>query len=341
MYKYAILILFLFNCKQESLLFKKFNKGSNLISHSEIGFSISYKDCKECHEKEYNTWKESAHANSFSNPLFQIAYSLEHREWCRNCHAPLFNPKLEDRNELNKYAKEEGINCAVCHIRQGKIVSKLEEPSKNKEHQYIKNLEISKSEVCANCHEFPFPKEHHPNFSYGTAPMQSTYSEYLQTDYPKKDKKCQSCHFKKEDHNPISIMRDLPELLKVQFSTKPSFDNASYNLNVNIKIEKIGHNFPTGDLFRTLSIYAYNDKKDLLWQKDFSKSVNLKNRETIFDNRIKNSGKGIKKEITQKLFQKPVTCKVIYRLQEPIEAHIQKFLPEEKYKVIVYSGECN
>jgi hypothetical protein len=239
-------IFLVISCIPDTNLFDKFAKGIHPIHSSEAGLPLSSQDCITCQTKEYLSWKESAHANSYTNPLFQSAYAIKHREWCRNCHAPLFDPSLEVKETNNQIALDEGVNCIVCHGSNGKIASSNLFSFQTENHNCFYNSQLKKSEFCANCHEFNFPISHHPDFQYGDVQMQSTYSEWLKSFNSFNNKNCQDCHFKNQDHNSISIKRDISKIINLSIQTKKEFDNASYQINFLIEINKIGHDFPTG-----------------------------------------------------------------------------------------------
>lgn len=82
-----------------------------------------------------------------------------------------------------------------------------------------------------------------------------------------------------------------------------------------------------------------NSKKEILKTESFFKLVNIKTREIVFDNRLKNEGGKIRKEIHWKL-NEPVYCEVVYHLQGPIENILKYKLDKKDYKVAIHSGNC-
>jgi hypothetical protein len=87
-------------------------------------------------------------------------------------------------------------------------------------------------------------------------------------------------------------------------------------------------------------INVMNSKKEILKSESFFKSVNIKTREIMFDNRLKNEGGKIRKEIRWKLTDELVYCEVVYHLQGPIENILKYKLDEKDYKVVIHSGNC-
>jgi hypothetical protein len=46
-------------------------------------------DCAGCHAEIAAEWASSAHARSWTDPIFQSEYQLTRQAFCRHCHAPL------------------------------------------------------------------------------------------------------------------------------------------------------------------------------------------------------------------------------------------------------------
>lgn len=105
--------------------------------------SVSAKECSGCHEDIYREWSKSMHANAWKDPYFQADYAYDgSQQICQNCHIPLENQQenlvlgFRDRNKFKPILKpnpdfdpdlqNEGVTCAVCHIRNGKIVGPFE-----------------------------------------------------------------------------------------------------------------------------------------------------------------------------------------------------------------------
>lgn len=81
-------------------------------------------ECGSCHQREYNQWAVSVHANAARNQPFQkIARSLAKRygtetlRQCATCHDPAVsladNPALLIQSD--HVAKSEGVSCRACH----------------------------------------------------------------------------------------------------------------------------------------------------------------------------------------------------------------------------------
>jgi hypothetical protein len=65
--------------------------------------------CGECHEKMFDEWERSGHAQAASSTLYQAARADAKDATCDRCHAPL---SLEAPRDL---VASEGVTCDVCH----------------------------------------------------------------------------------------------------------------------------------------------------------------------------------------------------------------------------------
>lgn len=93
-------------------------------------------DCGACHRQHYLEWRRSAHAHAFTDLQFQseIRKPGSPRWLCENCHLPIDNqrpervvglrggdlwrPVLEQNPGFDSALREEGVTCAVCHLRR-------------------------------------------------------------------------------------------------------------------------------------------------------------------------------------------------------------------------------
>lgn len=95
--------------------------------------------CEACHPAQAQTYAPSAHARSFSNPVFQASWEHVHqRAWCLRCHDPL--------------GGQRGMTCDSCHTQLSERVT---------------------DDVCAHCHQF-----HAPEAVFANVPMQDTVGEW-------------------------------------------------------------------------------------------------------------------------------------------------------------------
>ena len=101
--------------------------------------SLRAEECGNCHQEIYQEWSHSMHAKAWSEPYFQADFVYDDsKQTCLNCHTPLenqqenrvlgfkdrekFHPILERNPDYDPLLRDEGVTCAVCHVREGKIV---------------------------------------------------------------------------------------------------------------------------------------------------------------------------------------------------------------------------
>jgi hypothetical protein len=130
--------------------------------------SLSAEECGGCHEAIYEEWSESMHARAWVDPYYQIDYVFD-GSWqiCLNCHIPLenqqedlvvgfrdkemFKPILEPNPNFDPVLQNEGVTCAVCHVREGRIVGTFE--TEDAPHAVSYDPEMSSGiQYCEQCH---------------------------------------------------------------------------------------------------------------------------------------------------------------------------------------------
>ncbi|NOX25841.1 MAG: hypothetical protein GXP59_06980 [Deltaproteobacteria bacterium] len=102
--------------------------------------SLRAADCGECHKAIYKEWAASMHAHAWTDPYFQADRHFDgSQQICLNCHIPLQNqqphlvegfldrerlkPVLRKNVNFDPALQQEGVTCAVCHVRNGVINS--------------------------------------------------------------------------------------------------------------------------------------------------------------------------------------------------------------------------
>lgn len=101
--------------------------------------SLRAKECGRCHAAIYREWSGSMHARAWTDPYFQVDFRFDgSQQVCLNCHIPLEDQQpdlvlgFRDRDKLDPLLspnpgydaalRDEGVTCAVCHVRNGRIV---------------------------------------------------------------------------------------------------------------------------------------------------------------------------------------------------------------------------
>ena len=126
---------------------------------------LSAKECATCHQEFYDEWQTTIHSKAWTEPYFQTDWKFDRSQHsCRLCHTPLdrqqpqkvlgyrdtdkWDPILEDNPDFDPELQHEGVTCAACHYRDGKIVGVL--GTTNAPHP-VKKLDDA-NQVCVRCH---------------------------------------------------------------------------------------------------------------------------------------------------------------------------------------------
>jgi len=130
--------------------------------------SFSARECGNCHNEFYNEWLKSMHRMAWLDPYFQADFIYDDsKQICLNCHTPLenqqenlvlgfkdkekFNPILKPNPDYDPQLRDEGLTCAVCHVRDGKIVGPLD--IKHAPHPIIVDPDMAHlTNPCIRCH---------------------------------------------------------------------------------------------------------------------------------------------------------------------------------------------
>lgn len=127
--------------------------------------NLSAKECGACHQDFYNEWRTTIHSQAWTDPYFQTDWQFDDKQHvCRSCHTPLdrqqphtvlgyrdsdkWDPILQDNPDFDPGLQHEGVTCAACHYREGKIVGVL--GITNAPHP-VEKLE-DPNLVCVRCH---------------------------------------------------------------------------------------------------------------------------------------------------------------------------------------------
>ncbi|RME90834.1 MAG: hypothetical protein D6767_06245 [Candidatus Hydrogenedentota bacterium] len=301
---------------------------------SENKEDLSSLPCGNCHVKAYETWKSSKHAAAYQDPIYYTALQEQKLKWCLPCHVPLEKYQLEGDSHLQGIptSPSEGITCAVCHIRNGKIYGSKSMSKKESIHGVEYSKGLRSENLCAGCHQFGFPKSLSP-VVYESTPMQNTVTEYKQSGV---SKACHFCHIQGNDHS-LHLGRKLSDSIQLKITMHNSSD-----LTFTIKMSKIGHHFPSGDLFRILTFYVYDKNNQQIYRYDFRKEVRVIDRELLRDSTLKpRKGYAVfSKRI--KLKQPVYRCSLVYRPQGSIDPRLKRenLLPDTVLFQTIYDKPC-
>lgn len=216
-------------------------------------------DCTDCHDEVTAEWSASAHRASFTNDLFQNEWHLHGDPWCVRCHAP-----AADASAPAGVAATDGISCAVCHVVGGVVVSSR--VSGDAPHEVRADPAFATETQCAKCHSVAFPPS--VRVAAGQA-LQDTLTEWQRSGAPGP---CQDCHMPPRPDFDASGgaragrlhrshlfpgARDAALLSSsVRVTASARCVNGRTRVELTLEAGAVGHDVPTGDVFRRLEVSA-------------------------------------------------------------------------------------
>jgi hypothetical protein len=209
---------------------------SGLFAHAPSGAAAparASEACGGCHGAAFADWGGSGHASAWTNPLFRAGFKVEPRRFCVDCHAPVAERAAE------------GIGCLGCHE------ARAAEPAAGHVAALRSREELRSATACKDCHEFATPAFDDGAARATSLPMQSTYSEWVAYQRAGGGETCQGCHMPQGRHV-MSGAHDV-ELLRRALAVAAA-DGALALTSVGV-----GHSFPTGDVFRHLTVEVRED----------------------------------------------------------------------------------
>ena len=228
--------------------------------------------CEPCHEAIYEDWRQSRHRVSWSNDLMIAGFVAEPLPFCVNCHAPFVGQRAEILANLDFYRSlhpasgttqlparqpertaSYGIHCATCHVRGDTMLAP--EASGFSPHQTRAVPEMRAGTFCIDCHEFAVPVTRNGHTELTDAPMQQTGTEWTAWRRAGGDQTCQDCHMPDGRH----VFRGAHDRTWLQASVSVTQGAGVFTL----QSVDVGHAFPTGDLFRHLTLDV---ERDGSWQ---------------------------------------------------------------------------
>ena len=184
--------------------------------------ALREESCAGCHPAEAAEWRGSMHRASFTSPDFQRSYRAEPRDYCASCHAPL--PDVTA-----------GIGCTSCHAAT---------------QQHATAQAHATTRACGSCHDFDVP---------GTrTALQTTEREHRASAFAATT--CDGCHMPRagtrRDHR-FAVSRDRDVLARAIRVHDARVERDE--IVVAVASQGVGHRFPTGDLYRrvTVTVTAY------------------------------------------------------------------------------------
>lgn len=127
--------------------------------------SLRAAECGGCHGDIYDEWRTAMHSQAWTDPYFQADWRFEGSpQVCKNCHIPLdrqqehrvtgfrdaakWQPILEPNPGFDARLQHEGVTCAACHLREGRLAGPRGDT--NAPHPVARFADSN--EVCVRCH---------------------------------------------------------------------------------------------------------------------------------------------------------------------------------------------
>ncbi len=205
--------------------------------------------CEGCHRTIAAEWRGSLHHRAWDDPVFLTAYAIEPLGFCRGCHAPEADPA----HVPPEGARRLGVGCVTCHVQGADVLGSHARSARVGAHAVVADARLASSAACERCHQFDFPQPQR-------APMQGTADEHRAS--PHAAEACQSCHMasvRVEGELPhrshdFRVLGDAARLRSAVTARAARVDDRA--VTVSLSAARIGHAFPTGDMFRRLEVRA-------------------------------------------------------------------------------------
>jgi len=209
--------------------------------------------CTACHSEIAAEWRSSFHAQAQRDPAYQRAFAIEPLPFCQGCHAP----EADANRPVPEAAAELGVGCVTCHVVGEHLLASAHGTSREPPpHASTRTAEFGGTSACASCHQFAFPdRAAHGELSL----MQATLREHEQSS--SRAEPCASCHMplvgtgsRRHRSHAFPGGHDA-EFVRGALRVRAE-RRAANRIGFVLQTERVGHAFPTGDLFRRLELSA-------------------------------------------------------------------------------------
>ncbi|WP_246048487.1 cytochrome c family protein [Leptospira sarikeiensis] len=341
---------FLTYCKEEE--FHQRHWAFPLESQGSLSVEPDPASCGSCHSKQFGSWKSTLHSRALGPGfLWQLPRLGKHStEKCTNCHSPNLETKnillsrlgWEEKIQDPKWKpgiEENGIQCASCHLRNGKIYGpipkngtseRIVENSNIPHEGFIPKKEFEEAEFCKNCHQSPnTAKPVNGKF------LMDTYGQWKRSEFGKNKIHCQNCHMPDRNHEWKGISD--PEMVSrgIQTSLNVLASGENFEVVAELKNSGVGHLFPSYSVPKVyLEVWAEtkSGKRNKISEKILGWMLDLELQTEIFDTRL-SPGEAtlLKTKLTRQEFQEIRKIQFVVTV-DPKEYYKRMFADNWKFK---------
>lgn len=205
--------------------------------------------CTACHREIASEWASSFHAQAERDPAYRRAFQIEPLPFCQGCHAP----ETDANAPVPEAASTIGVGCVTCHVVGDDLLAAAKpNAGASAPHALTRSAAFASEAACANCHQFAFPGR-----AWAADLMQGTLREHAES--TARAAPCASCHMARVgagEHSHLSHAfpgghdRDLVKSALHVEARRCAEQRVCFVLSP----RRLGHAFPTGDLFRRLEL---------------------------------------------------------------------------------------
>jgi hypothetical protein len=210
-------------------------------------------ECAACHADIAAEWRASHHRRAYTDEPFQRALAAENENhaFCRGCHAPEAPPGAPPPPDL----ADIGVACVSCHASGGDLLATPSQTPSEAPHPSRRAEAFATARACSGCHDFDFPDS---GLRERPEKMQLTAAEHAQSGFG--EAACAGCHMpfvgegkgRHRSHAFASSRSVEGHRRALSIST----DRTANTVEITLAPGEVGHAFPTGDLFRRLTVTA-------------------------------------------------------------------------------------
>jgi len=238
-------------------------------THAGLENNMRPEACAQCHQAQFNAWRDSKHAHAYSPGLVGQFPGMGHGAGndCLVCHAPLAEQLYRDAGDMQatlntllenpegfsrnadldeKQAKlplrHAGVTCAVCHVREGQRFGPPRRGSEVVGHLdgaahggFIASKDFEQSQLCASCHQFP------QSYAINGKPLENTVFEWQQSRFAREGVQCQTCHMPDRKH----AFKGIHDVDMVRSGLEFNVEKQGELVTLTMTSVRIGHAFPT------------------------------------------------------------------------------------------------